>query len=488
MTTVPLPNTAGQRAQTTTIAAPSKKTGVYVQQPGMQHPPGVPGSEFTGIVQSLQLLLKVERDSRQAKTLDELWFIAANESRRALQARQVFILEPRGEAMRMLAVSSLSKVERESPTILWLEKLAQDCTIHLGDKPSAQGPIVGFASGQDAVARVFPFPHVLLAPMLSADKATLACLMAVRESPFGEAETMAAERLAEAFAYCAVALGGTRRLNRYRKGKALASAVFAIVVAALIFVPVPMTVLAPAEVVARDSFLVTAPVEGTIDKIAVETNQSVKAGDILVRFVDTAPRNQLAIAEQELAVAEAKWRLVSFAAFNDPNARRDITTVNSERNLKRAERDYAIDLLARTVIRAERDGLAIFADKRELIGRPVQTGQRLMEIADPTKMRIRAHAPVDDAMALKPGSRLKLFPDADPLNPVEAVVSDTGHQARQTEAGGLAFRVDADIPASALDRLRIGHRGTAQIFGESTSLGFFLFRRPLSALRQKLGL
>jgi multidrug resistance efflux pump len=486
--TAPLPKAAAPSVQTITIGAPSQKMDVQTQQIGTQHHQSAPNPELSGIVQALQLLLKVERDSRQAKTMDELWFIAANESRRALQARQVFVLEPFSKTMRMIAVSSLSKVDRESQTILWLEKLAQDCTVHLGDKLSTQCPIAGLTSGQDAVSKVFPFPHILIAPMLSADKVPVAYLMAVRETSFGEAATMAAERLAESFAYCAVSLGGTKRLKKRRAGKALALAALASVVAALIFVPVPMTVLAPAEVVARDSFMVTAPVEGTIDQIAVETNQRVKAGDILVRFVDTASRNQLAIAEQELAVADAKWRQVSFAAFNDPNARRDITTVTSERDLKRAERDYAIELMARTVIRAERDGLAIFVDKRELIGRPVQTGQRLMEIADPTRIRIRAQAPVDDAMALKPGSRLKLFPDADPLNPVEAVVSDTGHQARQTEAGGLAFRVDADIPATALDRLRIGHRGTAQIFGESTSLGFFLFRRPLSALRQKVGL
>jgi multidrug resistance efflux pump len=448
----------------------------------------IPGPDLANIVKSLQLLLKIERDARQAKTLSELWFIAANESRRALQARQVFVLEAHGKVLRMCAVSSLSKVERESPTILWLERLAQDCVVSLGDKRAFLGPIFALASGKDDSAKVFPFPHLVILPLHSADQTPLAYMMAVREMPFGETEAATGERLAESFAYSAVAMGGSRRRSRRKAGRLLAVASAIAIVAALVFVPVPMTVLAPAEVIARDAFLVTAPSDGTIDTITVESNQAVKAGDILIRFIDTAPRNQLAIAEQELAVAEAKWRQVSFAAFNDPAARKEIMSVTSERELKRAERDYALDLLARTTIRAERDGLAIFADKRELIGRPVQTGQRLMEIADTSRIRIRAQAPVDDAMALKQGSRLKLFPDADPLNPVETTVSETAHQARQTENGSLAFRVDADIPATAVSQLRIGHRGTAQIFGESTSLGFFLFRRPLSALRQKVGL
>jgi multidrug resistance efflux pump len=459
---------------------------IAVGQPVMQP---MPRPDLAGIVQSLQLLLKIERDARQAKTLSELWFIAANESRRALQARQVFVLEADGKAMRMSAVSSLSKVERESPTILWLERLARDCAASLGEtslgeKRAFLGPISAMASGKDDTAKVFPFPHLIIFPLLSKDHRSLAYMLAVREMPFGETEAATGERLAESFAYSAVSLGGSHRSSRRKAGKLMAFASAIAIVAAFVFV----TILAPAEIIARDAFLVTAPSDGTIDTIAVETNQAVKTGDVLIRFIDTAPRNQLAIAEQELAVAEAKWRQVSFAAFNDPAARKEIMSVTSERELKRAERDYASDLLARTIIRAERNGLAIFADKRELIGRPVQTGQRLMEIADTSRIRIRAQAPVDDAMALKQGARLKLFPDADPLNPVETTVSETAHQARQTENGSLAFRVDADIPATAVDQLRIGHRGTAQIFGERTSLGFFLFRRPLSALRQKVGL
>jgi multidrug resistance efflux pump len=240
--------------------------------------------------------------------------------------------------------------------------------------------------------------------------------------------------------------------------------------------------------VARDGFVVTAPLEGTIEQVVVDAGQPVRAGDALVRLADTTQRNQVAIAEQELAVAEAKWRQVSLAAFNDPNARRELTAVTTERDLKRAELSYAADMLARMVVRADRDGIAIFADRRELLGRPVQTGQRLMEIADPGRMRIRAMASVDDAMALSPGAQLKLYPDADPLNPVQTTVVEAAHQARQTDSGGLAFRVDADVPVEAQERLRIGHRGTAQIAGERVSLGFFLLRRPLSALRQRFGL
>lgn len=444
--------------------------------------------DLTAAVTSLQQLLKVERDARLAATLDELWFVIANESRRVFQARQIFVLEPASAGCVMRVVSSLSRVDRDSPTIRWLERVSGNAAQALAGKTLAEFHVSALAAGRDEQAALFPFPEIMLCALRSRRGDVMAYVMAVRENSFGEAERAAAERLAESFSHAAEALGATRRRSGRLTRRRLAMAVGSLAVAALAFIPVPMTVLAPAEIVAQNAFIVTAPIEGTIGDISVEAGQTVKAGDILARLVDIAQRNQLDIAEQEVAVAEAKWRQISLAAFNDPASRRELSVVTSERILKQAERDYSRDLLARTVIRAERDGVAIYADKRELIGRPVQTGQRLMEVADPARIRIRAQVPLDDAMALQAGGRLRFFPDADPLNPAEATVIETGHQARPTENGSFAFRVDADMPAASAERLRIGHRGTAQIFGETVSLGFYLLRRPISAFRQKFGL
>ncbi len=439
-------------------------------------------------VQSLQTLLKVENESRQARTLEELWFALANECRRALNARQIFVLTPRGHVMRMAAISSLAKVERESPTVLWLEKLVANWAHASQGADVSREEIDKLPGGSGETADVFPFRHAMLAPVRDGGLEVFAHILAVREMPFGDAEAAAAQRLSGVFGYAARALGAGKAIHRRRKARALLASSIAAIIAALTLIQTPMAVLAPAEVVARDALVVTAPLDGTIEQVVVEAGQQVRAGDALVRLVDTTQRNQVAIAEQELAVAEARWRQVSLAAFNDPNARRELTAVTTERDLKRAELNYAEERLARMVIRADRDGIAIFADKRELVGRPVQTGQRLMEIADPGRMRIRAMASVDDAMALSPGATLKLYPDADPLNAIETRVAEAAHQARPTESGALAFRIDADVPPEALGRLRIGHRGTAQITGERVSLGFFLFRRPLSAFRQRFGL
>jgi multidrug efflux pump subunit AcrA (membrane-fusion protein) len=466
------------------VTVPQPVPGIRIEA----SPPPSALRDLSGIVTSLQQLLKIEHEARHAATTDELWFLLANESRRILQARQIFVLECTVSRCRVLAVSSLAKVDRESPTIRWLERVGLELQRLAPEKACVQARLPDLKAGADADARQFPFPHVMISPLRARQGQVFACLLAVREQSFQEAETTAAERLSQCFAHAAEALGAVRNQKAFVTGKRIAGLVGVAALAALAMLPVPMTVLAPAEVVAQEPFMVTAPIDGAIGEIMADPGQVIRKGDTVARLVDTQQRNQLAIAEQEVSVAEAKWRQVSLAAFGDANARRELTIVTTERDLKRAERDYAQELLARTVIRSDRDGVALFADKRELIGRPVQTGQKLMEVADPAKLRLRAQASIDDAMALRSGATIRFFPDADPLNPLELKVTDASHQARATESGTLAFRVDADIPEQAAERLRIGHRGTAQIHGEPVALGFYLFRRPLSALRQRFGL
>ena len=78
--------------------------------------------------------------------------------------------------------------------------------------------------------------------------------------------------------------------------------------------------------------------------------------------------------------------------------------------------------------------------------------------------------------------------DSDPLHPREARVVSADYQAKMHEAGTMAFRVvaEADVTADAVPRL--GTRGTAQLFGDHVPLAYFVFRRPLTALRQWTGL
>ena len=127
-----------------------------------------------------------------------------------------------------------------------------------------------------------------------------------------------------------------------------------------------------------------------------------------------------------------------------------------------------------------------FSDADDWSGRPVTTGERVMEIADQSRVKVRAELAVDDAIALTENSRVRVFLDADPLNAIEANLESASFRAEPTPDGRLAYRVDAKFVGDHVPR--IGMRGTAQLYGESVPLYFFLFRKPISAVRQSLGL
>lgn len=477
----------------------------------------------------LRLLLQIERDARRAARLSELLLVIANETRRAVGARQVFVFSDERGRQRLEAVSSLSAIERNAPLSRWIEtvatRLAREPRV---DAPPVAPPVAAPAPATtvaDAAARTprssagtppavappspiapgapffcdlatfaaddetferFPFAHGLAAPIFAPSGARLGLLIAARETPFAEADRLVAQRLAETYGHAWAALGGVRRRLGARLRRPIVWLLAAAALVAVGAIPAPLTALATAEVVALDPAVIAAPIDGAIESVEVEPNQRVRAGDVLLRYVDTQARGALDVAEREVGVAQARLRQAQQMAFVDPQAKRELAVAQSDLRLKKAERAYAAEVFERSVVRAPLDGVAVFSDKRELIGRPVTTGQRIMEIADPERRQFRLQAPADDAAVLAEGARARIFMDSDPLRPIAAKLTHAAPMAKVSESGALVFRADA-VAADGAETPPLGHRGTAQIVGEKVSLAFFLFRRPLSSLRQKIG-
>ncbi|HHI82149.1 MAG TPA: HlyD family secretion protein, partial [Rhizobiales bacterium] len=244
----------------------------------------------------------------------------------------------------------------------------------------------------------------------------------------------------------------------------------------------------PAEIVAASPFVVTAPIDAVIRQVVVNPNTRVKKGDPLVRFEDVSLRNRLEVASQEATLARARLKKYYQAAFNDPEAKRELRAALAEVQLKEAEAAYARDLLSQTVIRAPRDGLVVFNDKKDWTGRPVSVGQRIMEIANPRNVRLKIEMPVNDAIVVARSARVRVYLDSDPLNPLNGKVLRASHEARPSDSGIMAYELTAIVDPGNRETPRLGIRGTAQVYGEKAPLFFYLFRRPLSALRQRFGL
>lgn len=155
--------------------------------------------------------------------------------------------------------------------------------------------------------------------------------------------------------------------------------------------------------------------------------------------------------------------------------------------MREAEVEYAADLLDRIHIKSTSNGIAIFDDPNEWIGKPVVVGEKILQIADPKKVELQLWLPIDDAINLDPGSRVRVFFNVDPLHPHEAELKYASYEAQLTPDNTLAYRLKAEFVEDVSD-IRIGLKGTAKVYGERVSLFYFLMRKPLSAVRRFLGL
>ena len=437
---------------------------------------------------ALLALLNAEADARDAQSERDLVLLMANETRKLTRARQVFVLQGgfRG-GLEVRGISSVPSVDRSTPLVALIEDTLKT---EASKSVILAGGAIAFAqSGTGGSPESYPFRSLYFLPLRHKSAPGHGGLLLAREEPWGDQDLVVAKRLASAYAHALGAMKGPAKKRLWSPTRLQALSLVSIVLAALVFIKVPLRALAPAEIIARDPFVVAAPIDGVIESIPVEPNQKVKTGEILVRLAGTTLKNRFEVAEREVQVAEARLKQSNQIAFSDPRGMHEIGISRAELSLKLAERDFARDLLAKTEITAPHDGLAIYSDRRELIGRPVAVGERILEIAEPARLEVRIDLPVADAIALSAGASVKLFLDSDPLRPWRAEVQRADYKAKAGENEIVSFRVVALLTPQADRPLpRLGVRGTAQVSGDDVSLGLFLFRRPITYLRQWLGL
>ncbi len=435
-------------------------------------------------------LLRLEVEMRRTRSLAELSYFIANETRHLTRAQQVVVLERgRGGGMAVQAVSSITRLDRSSPLLLWFEAVVASLEAAHGLAKAREFEAGAFAGSFEDVRDSYPLRHLVWVPFCDIEGKPFGGMVQARAAPWTEADIAVSRHLAGSYAHSWMAMAKARpRLPLPARISPRAAGLSALALAIAALFPVSMSALAPTEVAARDPFIVTTGVEGVVDAVLVEPNATVKTGQPLVQLADTVLKNKLEIANREVLVAETKYKKAAQLAFVDIRGRHDMALAKAELELRVAERDYARDLLARATVTADRDGIAFFSDKRDLIGRPVAVGEKLMEIADASRTQFNVDLGVADAIVLHEGARVKVFLDSDPLHPIAARLVRADYQARAHDNQQLAFRLVAEASETPRQPLRLGVRGTAQVYSDTVPLGFYLLRRPIAAARQWVGL
>lgn len=262
---------------------------------------------------------------------------------------------------------------------------------------------------------------------------------------------------------------------------------WAIGMAAAGCIPVRISVLTPAELVPVNPVVVRSPQDGLVKQLLVSPNQAVEKGQVLMVLDDVVLVSRLDVARQSLGTALAELRQKEQLALTDPEARAALAAARGLVDERQAETSFLEGELERTRIRAARPGTVLMDDPTGWVGKPVVTGERIMKIADPdAEKEVEAWVALGDAIPLPSDAELKFYLSARPLEPVNARLRYFSHQSSRLPDGTYAYRVRA-TPLGPVDQ-RLGLKGTARITGGWTPLAYWVFRRPIAAVREALGL
>lgn len=437
------------------------------------------------------MLETLEARAREAESLPGLAFSIANESYGLLGFRQALVL--RGDARaRLLAVSGLAKPTEDSPYMVWLRRVWAWLHPQLEGKAAWFEPEPG-AEMPEMVREGWGewwTQGVYVLPLRGRSGEVLAWVVFLLEAAPKDWQERSLKRLAGTWGYCWGVLSGASQRSwrsRIRKWFRPMRLPLLVGVVLLAFLPVRQTVLAPAEVVSLDAQVVAAPLDGVIKAVHVRPNQVVKAGEPLFSLDDTTLRNRYEVARESVAVADAELIAATQKAFYDPASQAELALLTGRAHERRAELAAVLAQLERVRVAAEKDGIAVFGDPDDWLGRPVSTGERIMLLANPDEPGMLIHLPVADAIGLDPGAQVKFFLTVRPLEPLEGSVIETSYQAVDSPDGIASYRLRAVFAQGEGGDARIGLRGTAKLYGEQVRLGYYLMRRPLATLREWTG-
>ncbi|MGF6691827.1 hypothetical protein M2318_001887 [Metapseudomonas resinovorans] len=423
-----------------------------------------------------------------ADSLNALAFSIANDAYALLHYHQALVLAQRGEDLELLCVSGLARPSEDSPYLVWLRRASRWLASQL---PDAQPRWLGRDSlaPPDDIAEGWAewWPSgIWCIPLHDRDGQRLGLVLFLLEAPPAETLVPLMDGIWQTWAHCWASFGRRRRLLGWRPSKRQALVAMA-VAALLLLVPVRQTALAPAEIVSRQAQIVSSPIDGVIERMQVRPNQPVEEGTLLFSLDETTLRSRAEVLGKEVAVADAELMAASQRAFDNPQSKSELTLLNGRAQQRRAELAAVQAQLQRTRVRAPRAGVAVFSDPNDWLGKPVVTGERILQVADPAQPAMLIQLPVADAIALEPGAEVTLFLTAYPLSPLKGQVLETSYQARANEEGVVAYRLLASVEGQP-EHARLGLHGTAKLYGERVVLGYYLLRRPFAALRAWSGL
>ena len=411
-------------------------------------------------------LIGLEKKTREAKTEDELNFVIVNETRQLVDYISSFLLlKSSSNNFSVKATSDLATVDRTSPLISYLEKIINHKDHR--DTKDIQTIDIEKTSKSLKIKKPKNIPgFILQVPLFSAQQGFQGFLILSKNQTFNENEIDLLTHLANTFGHAQNTFKSGSSVNQFFK-KNLGSKLFwstLILFIIISIVPIKMSSTAPVDVVPSNPKLVTAPFDGVVKNITINNNDKVSAGDLVVLLEDLDLNNEYNLAQQSLQIAEKELLRSRQSSFSDTKEKARIAELAAQVDLKKAELNSVSKRLKNSI------------------------GEKIITIANQNEIEFLIWLPVKDSLVIQKNSLVKVFLDINPMKSLEGKLLRASYQPSLSPEGILSYKLTASYEGDANKLPRIGLRGTAKVYGSEVSVFYYLFRKPITFMRQLIGI
>ena len=156
-------------------------------------------------------------------------------------------------------------------------------------------------------------------------------------------------------------------------------------------------------------------------------------------------------------------------------------------DLKRVELKSAERKLKNSKIYSEKKGVVIVDRKSDWQGKPVAVGEKILTIADPNNIEFLIWLPVKDSIVINQDANTSIFLDINPMSSYKGNIIRSTYEPELSPEEVLSYKLISSFKGNR-DTPRIGLRGTAKVYGNRTILFYYLFRKPITFIRQLIGI
>ena len=432
-------------------------------------------------------LIGLEKKSREARTQDELNFVVVNETRQIFDfINSYLLLKTPTDKYHVKAVSDLATVDRTAPLVTFVENIINDQTS--SNLKEIQNVEVDKISRSLKIKKPKNIPdNILLIPIFSPQRGLQGFLITTRNEKFNDNEVELARHLSLTYGHAYNTFLTDFSIKDFLKKNFTGKRSWIIILSIIfiLIIPIKITSTAPVEVVPKNPRLITAPFDGVVKNIIVNNNDKINSGDLLIQIEDTDLKNSFNLAKQSLQVAEKELLRSRQFSFSNNEEKARLAELMAQVDLKKAEVESTSERLKNSKIYADKDGIAIVDQKNNWQGRPVSVGEKIITIANPENVEFLIWLPVKDSLIIKENTDVKVFLDINPIKPLKGKLKRASYQSSLSPEEVLSYQISASFEGEEIPR--IGLRGTAKIYGSRVTLFYYLFRKPITFVRQLIG-